>query len=194
MGTRGAYGFYKDGQNKLTYNHFDSYPEGLGNTVVDFCRATSRKEMDDIFDRIILVHDTNLAVHKPTQEQIEECERYFDNRVSTGQKTEWYALLREAQGNLDAYKHGLRYMIDNERFMQDSLFCEWAYVINLTDGLLEVYRGFQKTPQNNRYLMPFCFEEDDDYFNVALLVAYPLDGIPDNWVDEVYKLAEEREI
>lgn len=43
MGTRGAYGFYKDGQNKLTYNHFDSYPEGLGNTVVDFCRATMRK-------------------------------------------------------------------------------------------------------------------------------------------------------
>ncbi len=110
--------------------------------------------------------------------------------VSTGQKTEWYALLRHAQGNLNAYKHGLRYMIDNERFMQDSLFCEWAYVINLTDGVLEIYRGFQKTPQNNRYLMPFYFEGDDDYFNVALLVAYPLDDIPNYWIEEVYKLAD----
>lgn len=32
--------------------------------------------------------------------------------------------------------------------------------------------------------------QDDDYFNVALLVAYPLDDIPNYWIEEVYKLAD----
>lgn len=30
MGTRGMYGFYRNGVTKATYNHFDSYPEWLG--------------------------------------------------------------------------------------------------------------------------------------------------------------------
>lgn len=30
MGTRGALGFIKAGEHKVTYNHYDSYPEGLG--------------------------------------------------------------------------------------------------------------------------------------------------------------------
>lgn len=29
MGTRGAYGFYIDGTTKVSYNHMDSYPEGM---------------------------------------------------------------------------------------------------------------------------------------------------------------------
>jgi len=33
MGTRGAYGFRKNGIDKVTYNHFDSYPEQLGESL-----------------------------------------------------------------------------------------------------------------------------------------------------------------
>ena len=36
MGTRGLWGFRKDGKDKLTYNHFDSYPDCLGHTIVEF--------------------------------------------------------------------------------------------------------------------------------------------------------------
>lgn len=31
-------------------------------------------------------------------------------------------------------------MIDNVSFLQDSLFCEWGYVINLDTNVLEIYR------------------------------------------------------
>jgi hypothetical protein len=30
MGTRGAFGVFSDGTLKMTYNHYDSYPSGLG--------------------------------------------------------------------------------------------------------------------------------------------------------------------
>ena len=172
MGTRGAYGFHKDGIDKLTYNHFDSYPEYLGDNIVEFCRTTDKEIMDKIFDQIILVDEDS----KPTEDQIEECKSLY--RKGAG-AVDWYSLLRSAQGDIEAYKDGLRYMIDNAAFMQDSLFCEWAYVINLTTNQLEIYRGFQKKPTINRYYIEWARRE---YFNVALLVEFPLDDIPVDWL------------
>lgn len=34
----------------------------------------------------------------------------------------------------------------NTEFMKDSLFCEYAYVIDLDSGVLEVYEGFNQKP------------------------------------------------
>lgn len=148
MGTRGLYGFRKNGEDKLTYNHFDSYPDWLGRNVVKFCKETSIEDMNKIFDKIILV-DENA---KPTETQIANCIKYYDGRVSTQSVEDWYCLLRDAQGNLNVYKDGLRYMIDSQEFIKDSLFCEFAYIINLDTNCLEFYLGFQKEPcPSNRY-------------------------------------------
>jgi hypothetical protein len=62
-------------------------------------------------------------------------------------------------------------MIEGADFLKDSLFCEWGYVINLTTNRLEIYRGFQKKPQENRYKIT---EPDGKYFNCALIREIPL--------------------
>ena len=77
MSTRGCYGFRKNGIDKLTYNHCDSYPDCLGRIMVGFCKETSIEEMNEIFDRIILVN----AESKPTKKQIEECQQYYNGNV-----------------------------------------------------------------------------------------------------------------
>lgn len=148
MGTRGLFGFRKNGVDKLTYNHFDSYPAGLGAIMVDFCQRTSIAELNEIFDRIILVDEHS----KPTPEQIEACKEYCDLTVSNQTEEDWYCLLREAQSNPDAYKDGLVYMIDSHEFIKDSIWCEYAYIINLDTNYLEFYVGFRKRPsKTNRY-------------------------------------------
>ena len=157
---RGCYGFHRDGVDKLTYNHSDSYPEGLGANIVEFVRQTSVEEMNQIFDRIQMVNEDKMA----TPDQVAECYKWYNGDVSTGQPTEWYALLRNAQGDLNAFKEGLRYMIDSSSFMKDSLFCEWAYVINLTTNRLEICKR---------------------YYNVKLVTKFPLDDIPENWLEIV---------
>ena len=139
MGTRGCYGFRKNGVDKLTYNHFDSYPDYLGRKIVTFCEETSIKEMNEIFNKIILVDENT----KPTKEQIAECLNYYNGNVSSQTTNDWYCLLREAQGNIDVYKNGLRYMIDDHDFIKNSLFCEYAYIINLDTISLEFWVGFQ---------------------------------------------------
>lgn len=167
MGTRGCYGFRKNGIDKLTYNHYDSYPDYLGKIVVTFCKETSLDEMNEIYDRLILVNEND----KPTQEQIEECKRYYNGDVSCKTPEDWYCLLRNAQGDLDAYKNGLKYMIDSCGFIKDSLWCEYAYIINLDTDELEFWVGGQDKPDiYNRYGV----ERDGDYYPCKMVASYSL--------------------
>lgn len=170
MGTRGLYGFRKNGEDKLTYNHWDSYPDCLGDTMVKFCKETSVEEMNEIFDRIVLVYEKDT----PTDEQIAECVKYFNDSVGSQAVDDWYCLIRDGQGNPDVYKNGLRYMIDNHGFINDSLFCEYVYIINLDNNTLEFYIGFQKAPDvNNRY----GTEKEDGYYPCKMVAAYPIEDM-----------------
>lgn len=193
MGTRGAYGFYKDGETKATYNHWDSYPSGLGTDVAKFVEATPVDEMKKIFEQINMINSNTT----PTEEQIKKSEKYFNDNVNLGVKTDWYALLRESQGDLFAYKEGLPYMIEGgAEFIQDSLFCEYAYIINLDEEVFEIYKGFQDESEQNRYYSETV--EDKQYKNCRLYRTIPLDQVsPDAMIqleEDLNKEAEQEEI
>jgi hypothetical protein len=177
MGTRGAFGYRIKGKDKVTYNHFDSYPSGLGTSIVQYARITSTEKMLEIAKRIKLVK----AGSKPTKKQIEECKKYANLGVSTGKITEWYCLLREAQGEMEAYEN-IPYMIDSHAFLIDSLFCEWAYIVNLDTKKLEIYKGFNQNPsRRGRYaskIEQFQLEKreaSERYYGVVLVGEIPLD-------------------
>ena len=176
MGTRGLYGFRKNNKDKTTYNHYDSYPEGLGADVISFIQKHSIKDMNDLYDRIIMVNEHSA----PTEEQKANCMKNsaIDLSVSSQSTNDWYCLLRNLQGNLDALcKCDVPYMIDNEDFIKDSLFCEYAYIINLDDNVLEFYKGFQKRPQlGNRY----GTNADRGYYPCKLVAEIPIAYIYSN--------------
>lgn len=186
MGTRGLYGFRKNGIDKTTYNHWDSYPDCLGHTMVEFCKETSITEMNEIYDKLVLVEEGS----KPTKKQIGECIEFYNDGVSTGNIEDWYCLLRKAQGNPNVYKHGLKYMIDNHEFIKDSLFCEYAYIINLDTSCLEFWVGFQKEPYDgNRY----GTEDDRGYYPCKMVAYYALDDkrLIEEIVDDMNAIAEQ---
>lgn len=65
-------------------------------------------------------------------------------------------------------------MIDNHNFIKNSLFCEWAYIINLDTNKLEVWEGFQEKPQeNNRYGV----EKDNGFYPCALVKEIDIEKI-----------------
>jgi len=179
MGTRGAYGFRIDGIDKVTYNHFDSYPDGLGWDVLEFIsKSKSFDELKNLASSIVVVDDKI----KPTPEQIEETFQWANLKVSSGDVEEWYVLLRDAQGDLNAFYDGLKYMIDNRTFLFNSLFCEYAYIINLDEGVLEFYKGFNKSPNGQgRYAVPpddyYKDGQNKEYYGVNILKSFPLSEI-----------------
>ena len=69
-----------------------------------------------------------------------------DLNVSTKSLDDWYCLLRKLQGNLSSYINKVvPYMENGNDFIDDTLFCEWAYIINLDTNKFEVIYGW-----NNR--------------------------------------------
>ena len=192
MGTRGAYGFKIEGQDKLTYNHFDSPPDWLGRNILEFIRSTSIEEMQTIAQGLILVDEHS----KPTPEQIEECKQWTNLKVSSQSTSDFYCLLREAQGNPDAWKNGLRYMIDSHEFMADSLFCEWAYCINLDDETLDVYKGYNTDPNApGRYTNKGHYKTHDGtvFYGVALIRTIPISKIQAMSDEEIQTFIDEME-
>lgn len=155
MSTRGLYGFRKGGMDKTTYNHSDSYPEWLGDKISKLCVSCVPDKMSAFFDRITLVEECG----KPNKAQQEFCmdSGWYNPNVGERSPEDWYCLLRELQGNITELDKAIRgsgvfFMIDNHDFIKDSLFCEYAYIINLDSGNLEFWKGFQKEPDpENRY-------------------------------------------
>jgi hypothetical protein len=63
-------------------------------------------------------------------------------------------------------------MTDDSSFIKDSLFCEYAYIINLDTNCLEFWVGFQKEPcESNRY----GTEMSDGYYPCKMVAYYALD-------------------
>ena len=202
MGTRGACGFYSQGTEKVTYNHYDSYPVGLGNQMIEYL-DTKDRDIDEIrkdFDKIQLVKETS----RPSKKQIKICRNagLSDLTVSDKEITDWYCLMRLAQGDLPQnVQSGL--MIDSREFLYDSLFCEWAYIINIDNSLLEVYKGDQKSAGEGRYSNRKSSNSLSEYYGVTLVAELDIKEIKTldtdyiqefGYIDKIYKEIRDKEV
>lgn len=194
MGTRGTLGVRIDGEDKLCYNQFDCYPDGLGFDALADIKSMLKDwglhKMITQARKLTLV-DNNVP---PTPEQIKELSPFTDLGVSNQSTDDWYCVLRDLQGRLcDHLTVG--YMLGNNDFINESLFCEWGYILNLDDNVMEVYQGFQEKPHDmGRYAdnrsSDFLEREErnkelspDDWTNknwypCALIATFSLDNLP----------------
>ena len=104
MGTRGAIGFYRNGTEKVCYNHFDSYPSGLGDVLVNWLKNKTYDELVAICDSIEL--------------------------------TEYY--VRGEGFSSVGFSNKFE---DYHTFLHNSVFCQYAYIINLDERVVEFYVG-----------------------------------------------------
>lgn len=141
MSTRGYYGILKKGKLKGTYNHFDSYPSGLGVKIVEQLNnieGDKIKKLSEAYNYIKMVK----ADSKPSAKAKKLCLELgaYDKLVSNQSIDDWYCLLRNTQGNILCYVDKvLPYMINNNDFLEDELFCEWAYILDLDEKKFKVY-------------------------------------------------------
>jgi hypothetical protein len=172
MGTRGFVGFVIDGTEKIAYNHFDSYPSGLGIEVLGWLRKAHLGGARRLAAALRVVDDST----PPTDEDIEKLGGYLNTSVG-GQKErpDWYQLLRGTQGKpaamLDAGA-----VLDGSTFPADSLFAEWGYIVDFDAETFEAYEGFQKTPHTKGR---FAEQQGrDGYYPCALVGSWPLSALP----------------
>jgi hypothetical protein len=184
MGTRGFIGFVVDDQEKIAYNHNDSYPGGLGVDVLGWVRRVADTELgwevarDTV--RSLRVVDPN---SKATPADIEALSEFARPDVATRELSDWYVLLRETQGDPAAMlRAGV--IEDASGFPADSLMAEYGYVVDLDAGRFEAYVGFQKEPHSEGRFAGRDVDSYADglpqYYPVRLVASWPLSQPPTN--------------
>lgn len=176
MSTRGAIGIRSNGKDFIGYNHFDSYPSGLGLTVLADCRKLAKLAPATIRRKLAKLKLVTSAM-VPSIDDQKALAKWTDLEVSGRSKQDWYCLTRKAQGSiLETFRCG--YVVGNAQFLADSLFCEWAYIVNFDDRTLEVYKGFNPSPRAKGRYAALQRERGGEYYGVALVKTYPLDNLP----------------
>lgn len=149
MGTRNLTMVVLDNKYKVAqYGQWDGYPDGQGKTVAEFLMKASLKK----FKRQVAKLKT--AEFKTDIKPLwNECGADPDSDTVTMKVSDKFAekypqFSRDTGAKiLDLIYNGKtdKVQLDTD-FAGDSLFCEFAYVINLDREILEVYRGFNKEP------------------------------------------------
>ena len=178
MGTRHLTAVMKDGQYKVAqYGQWDGYPSGQGTTVLGFLHTLS----EDVYRKPFLAKLDTLAFI--TDDEIEAIDQRVNAENIHDWKQVWPELCRDTGGGI------LKLIMDSERslklrncinFAVDSLFCEYAYVVDFDNGTFEVFKGFNKKPLNEseRFYGYVRDGRQNEYHPVRLIRSYQLSALP----------------
>lgn len=177
MGTRGFIGFVIDGTEKIAYNHYDSYPGGLGADVLRWLHVEPLASPNEVRDRARALRVVE-PDSEPTDEDIARLAPFTNHHVGDRRdRPTWYQLLRETQGDPGLIlKAGV--VEDASLFPLDSLFAEWGYVVDFDAGVFEVYRGFQEAEHDRGRFADRDSGRRDGYYAAALVASWPLTELP----------------
>lgn len=182
MGTRNLVAVKLDGEYKVAqYGQWDGYPSGQGATVLDFLAK---------WDRPAFEAKVRAASFLTTEEVDAINSTIKAEGLQDRWQSRWPELSRDAGadilGMIAADEPGMK-LRNSIEFAADSLFCEWAYVLDLDANTLEVFRGFNKTPlaEGERFYGAKCADADDQsrrendgYQPINNVASYTLDSLP----------------
>lgn len=174
MSTRGFVGFVVYGDEKITFNHYDSYPEGVGQKWLQWLRSSpALSSVRERAAQLQMIPGERLQDERDGDEDIDDTLLRNASRVAQM----GHVLPEEL---LDAGA-----AIDDHEFPLDSLFAEYGYLVNLDDEVFECYRGFQTAPHaNGRFARrvrrdgKMVSSAGTTYYPVALTMSWPLSALP----------------
>lgn len=184
MGTRNLTMVQSGNEIKVAqYGQWDGYPSGQGVTILNFCREKENllKLKEKLSEVKFLdqneIDNLNQKLNKEDAETLARFERLLSRDIGG----EILKRIIDEQGEVG--------LINRVSFGYDSLFCEFAYCVNLDDNKFEIYEGFNrgKLPDTDR----FYNEEpnEDGYYGVRLVKEYDLNNLPtkDEFINELEK-------
>jgi hypothetical protein len=195
MGTRHSTLVQCDREYRVAqYGQWDGYPEGQGATILEALRGL------DVIDFRQKVR----GLRTVTQEDLDRRWRAAGSDGSGMVSFEVAERFEETNFHLDRDCGGkiIGLIASGEvtevalapEFPGDSLFCEWAYVVDLDRNTFEVYQGFNTKPLDvDERFYPLQHTEhaqqererrqtihEDTYYPVRFVCAWPLDALPTN--------------
>lgn len=199
MGTRHLIAVQIDNEYKIAqYGQWDGYFSGQGATVYEFLKGMDKEKF------VAALRASSAITEDEYKQAWVDCgadpESDFVSMDVSRKFTETYHhLSRDTGANIlqlvqDSYPNGLKLNLNIE-FAGSSLFCEYAYVIDFDKNVLEIYRGFNKTPldESERFSQINCEDSSYGYHQIRLFHSWPLDDLPESVEDYVAFLGKKLE-
>lgn len=181
MGTRNLICVVKDNEYKVAqYSQWDGYPEGQGLTVLNFLRENDMDKFRQQVDKCTFIEDDDFFDNAYAELGIDTKSGYISMEDANKFASVYPQLSRDMGGNI------LDFVLNNDDallknsvdFANDSLFCEWAYVVDLDKNTFEVYEGFNKTPLSEDERFYSSNVDDNEYYPVKHVISFDLDSLP----------------
>lgn len=185
MGTRNLTAVFFNGEYRVAqYGQWDGYPSGQGLTILNLLSDKSKLEklkenllkvrfVDDEKDKGFLDEYNNNAPEwsSESDNRTYEQKRWFSSYASRdlGGKILPSIALSDDDEIL---------LFDKISFAGDSLFCEFAYVVDLDKNTFEVYEGFNKEELDlsERFASTEC--DHDEYKQVKFKHSFDISSLP----------------
>ncbi len=183
------------------YGQWDGYPEGQGVTVLNFLRTVDMNRFKKRLKDVRFMNKRDESSLKKFMKKIgaenglldmDQAKLYYNQYpyLSRNHGAEILQMIYDSVGKV---------VLQNSiSFAADSLFCEWAYLIDLDKNVLEVYEGFNQTPledgQRFKDLVNVEYSTGT-YYPIRHVKTYPLDELPtdEDFVKELEPKEEEEE-
>lgn len=183
MGTRNLTMVISNGETKVAqYGQWDGYPSGNGVIVLEFL---STNNLDDFKKKLSKVKFMNGSKEKEINKWLKSigCENGWMNMDQSKLYQEKYPYLTRDNGAkiLEMIMNGEEdeiWITDSTDFASDSLFCEWAYLVDLDNNVLEVYEGFNKNPLTIEDRFFHLTDKESEYYPIKLIKKYDLNNLP----------------
>lgn len=201
MGTRGLTMVVSKGKTRVAqYGQWDHYPSGQGRTALEFlrnvdfkqfakklyrCKFIKRKKQKEIDSFLESMGCANGWMTSAQAEQYKIKFPYLSRDHGAG-------ILRLIMNSVDKEI----WLYDHTNFAADSLFCEYAYVIDLDKRTFEIYSGFNTSEVDPSERFAYLNGKTENGYGVIRhMKTYSLDNLPtvEDYLEEMEKLAEVEE-
>ena len=181
----GSWGFRKKAYDKLIYNQYAS-PQELGLSLCQYIVHNDISYMNEVFDNLIEVTE-----EYPTINQLK-----LVNKITGLNFPQFYSWKRiifdylyRCSKNRYLEKDFFPFFFNDNKAINDSFTCDWAYIINLDTNVLEIYKGFNENPMaNGRYAIRSIRKKTIVYFGCELIKTIPLKLIKKMPIEDLWNI------
>lgn len=203
MGTRNLTMVIQDHETKIAnYGQWDGYPEGQGLTILSFLNEKENIEkLKALLPKIRFENEQDIKEKEEFSKSIGAKEGWvnipqselYDQKYPLDSRNLGGAILEKL---LEHQNKAEIVLVDSEKFAADSLFCEWAYVVDLDNNTLEVYRGFNESRLTSKDRFYNLHKVHQQFYPIKILKTFSLDKLPDaeKFISECYQLEKNKRI
>lgn len=177
MGTRNLTMVILNNEIKVAqYGQWDGYPSGQGRRIIKFISRMNKKKFVERLKNVKFISVEEIENRMRACGWKETGRGTFS--IEYGKDALWNTTYPELSRDIGAkilkriYNGKAKELKDSSAFASDGLYCEWGYVLDLDNDILEIYVGSDEpTPKGQRFsdFPVLKYNIDCNYYPIQLV-------------------------